>query len=110
MSDETLRLPDRCLHPDLPRHRPGERQDCPMCQNPSFLNPLSPPNPLDTEPPQNFKSYLGDGAYVDMGSFMGEVVLTTENGIRETNRVVLGPHEMVLLCRWLRTHLQWEIK
>lgn len=38
------------------------------------------------------KQYIGDGAYVD---FIGEnVVLTTENGISTTNRIVLEPEVM----------------
>lgn len=36
------------------------------------------------------KTYLGDGAYVEVDDF-GDVVLTTENGITVTNRVVLEP-------------------
>ncbi len=47
------------------------------------------------------KSYLGDGAFVQIGSFHGEIVLTTEDGISVQNRVVLGPMELKLLIRWL---------
>jgi hypothetical protein len=46
------------------------------------------------------KDYLGDGAYIQQGSYLGEVVLTTEDGIREQNRVVLGPMEIVAFRRW----------
>jgi len=46
------------------------------------------------------KTYLGDGAYVDMGSYHGEIVLTTEDGERELNRVVLGVNEWRVLQRW----------
>ena len=49
----------------------------------------------------NFKTYLGDGAFVYVGCYESEVVLTTEDGIRETNRVVLGPGEVAVLLRWL---------
>jgi len=49
-----------------------------------------------------YKEYLGDGAYVDVGSFWGEVVLTTENGISVQNRVVLGPREIQKLREWLK--------
>ncbi len=52
------------------------------------------------EPPGEHKSYLGDGAYVDMGSYESEVVLTTEDGLSVTNRVVLGPTEVAVLLRW----------
>lgn len=48
------------------------------------------------------KSYLGDGAYVQLGSFATEVVLTTEDGISVQNRVVLGPHEINALLEWLK--------
>ncbi len=48
------------------------------------------------------KSYLGDGAYVQLGSYATEVVLTTEDGVSETNRVVLGPYEIDALLRWLK--------
>lgn len=49
----------------------------------------------------NCKTYLGDGAYVAIGSYKGEVVLTTENGISVQNTVVLGPSEIDGLQRWL---------
>jgi len=39
------------------------------------------------------KMYLGDGVYVSEGAYHGELVLTTENGIATTNRIVLGPAE-----------------
>lgn len=35
------------------------------------------------------KTYLGDGAYVDFDGYA--LVLTTENGIAVTNRIVLEP-------------------
>ena len=47
------------------------------------------------------KAYLGDGAYVQQGSFNGEVVLTTEDGISVQNRVVLAEYEIAVLLRWL---------
>ncbi len=38
------------------------------------------------------KQYIGDGAYVE---FEGEnVVLTTSNGIEDTNRIVMEPEVM----------------
>lgn len=48
------------------------------------------------------KTYLGDGAYVEHGCFRGEVILTTDNGIIETNRVVLDPSGVAVLLRWLK--------
>lgn len=50
----------------------------------------------------SMKSYLGDGAYVRLGSYATEVILTTEDGIAETNVVVLGSAEIRLLLVWLR--------
>lgn len=35
------------------------------------------------------KSYLGDGVYCDFDGF--GLLLTTEDGVRETNRIVLEP-------------------
>ena len=35
------------------------------------------------------KTYLGDGAYAEFDRY-GDLVLTTENGISVTNRIVLG--------------------
>ena len=54
------------------------------------------------------KQYLGDGAYIQLGSFTGEIVLTTENGISVQNRVVLGPVELVLLRQYLEENQLWE--
>lgn len=36
------------------------------------------------------KSYIGDGVYVDYDRNLG-LILTTENGISVTNRIVLEP-------------------
>lgn len=44
------------------------------------------------------KTYLGDGAYVE--EEYGDAVLTTENGIAVTNRVVLGRLELCNLMTW----------
>lgn len=55
-----------------------------------------------TDLPAPEKSYLGDGAFVQLGSFATEVVLTTEDGVSEQNRVVLGPHEINALLEWLK--------
>lgn len=34
-------------------------------------------------------SYLGDGVYVEIEPFSGNLVLTTQNGLRVTNKIVL---------------------
>lgn len=45
------------------------------------------------------KTYLGDGAYVDFDGYA--LVLTTENGIRETNRIVLEPEVYAALLEYV---------
>jgi hypothetical protein len=45
------------------------------------------------------KVYLGDGAYVDFDGF--GLVLTTEDGIRVTNRIVLEPNVYETLRRYV---------
>lgn len=42
------------------------------------------------------KKYLGDGAYLDWQPD-GTLILTTENGIQTTNRIVLEPELVVRL-------------
>lgn len=54
---------------------------------------------MPTDP--THKSYLGDGAYVRLGAYAGEVILTTEDGISAQNTVVLGPTETRELLNWL---------
>jgi len=34
------------------------------------------------------KTYLGDGVYVDLTEW-GEIILTTEDGLQETNKVLM---------------------
>ncbi len=48
-----------------------------------------------------YKTYLGSGAYVQLGHDRGEIVLSAP-GIREKNRVVLGPEEIAALLLWLK--------
>ena len=52
------------------------------------------------------KNYLGDGVYVQEGSFQGEVVLTTSNGIQDTNTIVLEPAVLRNLQEWLKRDLE----
>lgn len=47
-------------------------------------------------------TYLGDGAFVSHGSYHGEVVLTTSDGIKDTNTVVLDPNGVNMLIHWLK--------
>jgi hypothetical protein len=47
------------------------------------------------------KTYLGDGAYADFDGH--SIILTTENGICETNRIVLEPEVYGSLLRFVGT-------
>lgn len=44
-------------------------------------------------------SYLGDGAYCEWRD-IGDLLVYTSDGIRRTNEVVLGPHELSQLVRF----------
>lgn len=46
------------------------------------------------------KTYLGDAVYADFDQF-GDLILTTEDGIRATNRIVLEPTVLAELKRFL---------
>lgn len=46
------------------------------------------------------KAYLGDAVYVEVDR-LGDLILTTENGIRATNRIVLEPAVLAALEQYL---------
>lgn len=46
------------------------------------------------------KRYIGDGVYVDFDGFA--LVLTTENGIDTTNRIVLEPKVYAALITYVQ--------
>lgn len=48
------------------------------------------------------KTYLGDGVYVDFEA--GEIILTTENGILITNRIVMDPAVMIAFLKYLTSN------
>lgn len=50
------------------------------------------------------KQYLGDGAYIKLGDYHGEVIVTTENGIAAQNTIHLGPAEIDALVRYLQAN------
>jgi hypothetical protein len=52
------------------------------------------------------KVYLGDGVYAEFDR--GEIVLTTENGIEVTNRIVLEPEVLAMFGLWVRKSLPSE--
>ena len=45
------------------------------------------------------KAYLGDGVYADHDGW--NIILTTEDGIRETNRIVIEPEVHGALLQWI---------
>lgn len=47
------------------------------------------------------KEYIGDGVYAEFDKY-NSVVLTTENGIEVTNRIVLEPEVLAALLNWLQ--------
>lgn len=47
------------------------------------------------------KSYIGDGVYVEFDGY--GIVLTTENGIEVTNRIVLEPEVYTALTTFVET-------
>jgi len=48
---------------------------------------------------KNHKQYLGDGAYIDFDGYA--LILTTEDGIDETNRIVLEPEVYAALVAYV---------
>lgn len=50
-------------------------------------------------PEKTAKGYLGDGVYVTVRR--GTLVLTTENGLRVTNRIVLEPEVYAALLGYV---------
>jgi len=50
------------------------------------------------------KQYLGDAVYVQEEG--GDVVLTTEDGISETNTIILEPTVLRSLDEWLKRRAQ----
>lgn len=57
--------------------------------------PQAPPVPSRSA----LAAYLGDGVYADFDGF--GIVLTTEDGIEVTNRIVLEPETLANFTRWL---------
>lgn len=60
---------------------------------------------------QREKEYIGDGVYVLLESYSGEsidLVLTTENGISITNRIVLEPAVLRNLLDYIERHKRPE--
>ena len=47
----------------------------------------------------NLKQYIGDGVYADFDGYA--ITLTTEDGIRTTNTIVLEPKEWEATCQYV---------
>lgn len=46
------------------------------------------------------KRYIGDGVYADVND-IGDLVLTTENGIEVTNTIVVEPEVLAALLKFI---------
>jgi hypothetical protein len=51
------------------------------------------------------KAYLGDGVYIEFDEV--DLVLTTEDGVRITNRIVLEPEVYRHLLEYARVQAGW---
>jgi hypothetical protein len=58
--------------------------------------PVTMTEPIDRRCP---KLYIGDGVYIDFDGYA--LVLTTEDGVRVTNRIVLEPEVYRCLLRYV---------
>lgn len=54
------------------------------------------------------KEYLGDAVYAQMSESTGDLVLTTEDGIRATNTVVLEAEVIVGLISYLKRNYSFR--
>jgi len=48
------------------------------------------------------KRHIGDGAFVEFDGY--HIVLTTSDGIRDTNRVCLDPGVVAMFDLWMKEH------
>ena len=49
------------------------------------------------------KEYLGDGAYVERDKNWSDVVvLTTSNGVEDTNTIILEPKVLAAFLAWIQ--------
>lgn len=54
------------------------------------------------------KSYIGDGAYAEFDGYA--IVLTTEDGLQTTNRIVLEPEVFTELIRYAAHSMAIQIR
>lgn len=50
------------------------------------------------------KQYIGDGIYFRVGDFHGQYVLTTEDGVSETNVIYVETHHIDAIVRLIAAH------
>lgn len=55
------------------------------------------------------KEYLGDGVYIQL-SPQGAIILTTEDGMRATNTIVLETEVLLELNNYLQRVTKWAAK
>lgn len=51
------------------------------------------------------RTYLGDGVYVEFDVVAGGIVLTTSNGLEDTNIIVLEPEVFKALQDWIASRI-----
>jgi len=57
---------------------------------------------------ESIKGYVGDGCYAEITP--QDLVLTTSNGVEETNRIVLEPETWTAVIAFVtRAHLHFEV-
>ncbi len=56
---------------------------------------------------QTDKRYIGDETYVEFDSY--NIILTTENGIRVNNTIILEPEVVKTLIRYIEEKQSWMI-
>ena len=61
-----------------------------------------------TEDDRKLAEYLGDGAYIRRGAYLGEVIIFASDGISRTNTVHLDPQMIENLEAWLKVNKNWR--
>lgn len=52
------------------------------------------------------KEYVGDGVYVEVGNFIGQIVVTTEDGISVQNTIYLESSMVDFLVNYLKRSMK----
>ena len=59
-----------------------------------------------TEDDRKLSEYIGDGVYIRTGTYLGEVVIFTSDGIHRTNDIRLDSRMMETLAKWWKRKKQ----